>query len=186
MKDNKVYTVYVGYDEKDKPAYEVLKFSIERISSVPIQVKPIKLSTVERMGMYNRKFSVNENGQRYDEIDKRPFSTDFSFTRFLIPHLNMYQGMALYMDADMYIRADIKELFDICDDPYYPLWCVHHKYEPKATIKILPSSLVVAVKVAPSLILLSAPKFNKPGNAEDTQSVPVDFRTLPLVPGAII
>ena len=136
MKDNKIYNVYIGYDEKDKAAYEVLKFSIERISSVPVEIKPIKLSTVERMGLYNRKFSINEDGQRYDDIDKRPFSTDFSFTRFLVPHLNMYEGMALYMDADMYIRADIKELFDICNDPYYPLWCVHHKYEPKATIKM--------------------------------------------------
>ena len=55
-------------------------------------------------------------GQPYDEIDGRPFSTDFSFTRFLVPHLNMYQGIALFMDSDMYLRTDITELFDMCQD----------------------------------------------------------------------
>ena len=30
----------------------------------------------------------------------------------------------------MYMRTDVTELFELCDMNYYPLWCVHHKYEP--------------------------------------------------------
>ncbi len=36
----------------------------------------------------------------------------------------MYQGKALFMDSDMYLRADINELFDLCDMDYYPVYCV--------------------------------------------------------------
>jgi len=113
MRDKKqmVNTVYIGYDEKEDTAYEVLKFSLERIATKPIRVVPIKKNLINRMGIYTRKSNVIGE-QHYDEIDGKPFSTEFSFSRFLVPALNMYQGYALYMDCDMYIRADVNELFD--------------------------------------------------------------------------
>jgi len=137
MKNKKemVNTVYIGYDEKEDTAYEVLKFSLERIATKPIRVVPIKKNLIERMGIYTRKSNII-HGQQYDEIDGKPFSTEFSFSRFLVPALNMYQGYALYMDCDMYIRADVNELFDICRNSYYPLWCVKHKYKPEKGIKM--------------------------------------------------
>ena len=134
-KQQQINTVYIGYDEREDTAYEVLKFSIERTASKPIQVLPLKKNILERMGIYNRKSEMIK-GQPYDTIDGRPFSTDFSFSRFLVPALNMYQGKALYMDCDMYVRSDISELFEICDMDYYPLWCVHHKYEPEKSVKM--------------------------------------------------
>jgi len=36
----------------------------------------------------------------------------------------------------MYLRADVNELFDLCDMDYYPVYCVHHKYEPEKTTKM--------------------------------------------------
>ena len=128
-------SVYIGYDPKEDMAYQVLKFSLERITTKPIRVVPIRLDVVQRMGLYRREFSVMD-GQRYDSIDGRPFSTDFSFTRFLVPFLNMFEGKALYMDCDMYMRTDVADLFDICTMDYYPLWCVHHDYEPKTGNKM--------------------------------------------------
>ena len=128
-------TVYIGYDPKEDMAYQVLKFSLERITTKPIRVVPIRLDVVQRMGLYRRAFSVMD-GQRYDMIDGRPFSTDFSFTRFLVPFLNMFEGKALYMDCDMYMRTDVADLFDLCNLDYYPLWCVHHEYEPEASSKM--------------------------------------------------
>jgi len=134
-KKKSINTVYIGYDPREYAAYEVLKFSIERISMEPVRVVPIKKPIVERMGLYTRKHEVL-HGQSYDVIDGRPFSTDFSFTRFLVPALNMYEGYALYMDCDMYVRTDISELFEICNNRYYPIWCVHHMYEPKKGMKM--------------------------------------------------
>ena len=128
-------TVYIGYDPKEDTAYEVLKFTIERISGKNIRIVPLRKNILEHIGIYTRKSELI-HGQPYDIIDGRPFSTEFSFSRFLVPALNMYQGKALFMDSDMYLRADINELFDLCNMDYYPVYCVHHKYEPEKTTKM--------------------------------------------------
>ena len=94
-------TVYIGYDPREDVAYEVLKFTIERIAVDNVRVVPIRKDLVERMGIYTRKYDVVD-GQSIDRIDGKPFSSDFSFTRFLVPALNMYEGWALYMDCDMF------------------------------------------------------------------------------------
>ena len=112
-------TVYIGYDPKEDMAYQVLKFSLERIASKPVRVVPIKRDVVKRMGLYRREYTTMD-GQDYDTIDGRPFSSEFSFTRFLVPFLNMFEGKALYMDCDMYIRTDVTELFEIYDMKNYP------------------------------------------------------------------
>ena len=128
-------TVYIGYDPKEDTAYEVLKFTIERISGKNIRVVPLRKDLLELTGMYRRKSELIK-GQPYDIIDGRPFSTEFSFSRFLVPALNLYEGKALFMDSDMYLRADINELFEMCDMDYYPVWCVHHDYNPKNKTKM--------------------------------------------------
>ena len=128
-------TVYIGYDPKEDTAYEVLKFTIERISGKNIRVVPLRKDLLELTGMYRRKSELIK-GQPYDVIDGRPFSTEFSFSRFLVPALNLYEGKALFMDSDMYLRADVNELFEMCDMDYYPVWCVHHDYNPKNKTKM--------------------------------------------------
>ena len=112
-----VNTVYVGYDPKEHTAYEVLKFSLERISTKPVRVIPLRRDILTKIGIYTRKHN-SISGQDYDEIDGSPFSTQFSFSRFLIPALNMYEGLALYMDSDMYVlvymthcTAEVAKLF---------------------------------------------------------------------------
>ena len=129
-------TVYIGYDPKENTAYEVLKFTIQRISGKAApRIVPLRKDILEHIGVYTRKSELI-HGQPYDIIDGRPFSTEFSFSRFLVPALNLYEGKALFMDSDMYIRADINELFDLCNMDYYPVYCVHHKYEPEKTTKM--------------------------------------------------
>ena len=123
-------TVYIGYDPKEDIAYEVLKFTIERIAVENVRIVPIRRDVVERMGMYNRTYEINSDGQSIDTIDGKPFSSEFSFTRFLVPAMNMYEGWALYMDSDMYLRTDINELFEEYNTDYYPLYCVKHDYAP--------------------------------------------------------
>ena len=128
-------TVYIGYDPKEDIAYEVLKFTIERIAVDNVRIVPIRRDIVEKMGIYNRQHTVVA-GQTIDNIDGKPFSSEFSFTRFLVPALNMYEGWALYMDCDMYLRTDINELFEEYKIDYYPLYCVKHKYAPGDGVKM--------------------------------------------------
>jgi len=62
-------------------------------------------------------------------------STEFTFTRFLIPELTDFKGWALFMDCDMILTTDIKELFDQADDKY-AVMCVKHDYTPKEGVKM--------------------------------------------------
>ena len=62
-------------------------------------------------------------------------STEFTFTRFLIPELCDYKGWALFMDCDMILLTDIQELFDQADDKY-AVMCVHHDYTPREGMKM--------------------------------------------------
>ena len=70
----------------------------------------------------------------YDAADGKPFSTEFSFTRFLTPSLQP-EGWALFMDSDFLFRADIAELAADFDDSY-SLMCVKHDYAPKDKTKM--------------------------------------------------
>ena len=135
MINSDINTVYIGYDEREQVAYDVLKFTIDRITTKPVRIVPLKNEILERMGIYYREYE-EVDGQRVDKIDGKPFSTDFSFTRFLVPALNMYQGWALYMDCDMYMRTDITELFEEHSMDYYPLYCVKHDYKPEEEYKM--------------------------------------------------
>lgn len=63
-------------------------------------------------------------------IDGRPFTTEFSHTRFLVPALNGYKGWALFMDSDMIFLSDIKKLFALCDEKF-AVMCVKHTHIPK-------------------------------------------------------
>lgn len=113
--------VFVGYDTREDIAYQVCKHSI--ISKQPsADVKPLKQQELREAGWYTR------------PIDKLA-STEFTFTRFLIPELTNFEGWALFMDCDMILTTDIKELFDQADDKY-AVMCVHHDYKVQEGFKM--------------------------------------------------
>jgi hypothetical protein len=78
--------VFIGYDSKEKVAYNVLNYSILKNSTKPVAITPIYLNNIKDDFVRERN-SLS--------------STEFSFSRFIIPHLMNYQGWALFMDCDM-------------------------------------------------------------------------------------
>ena len=138
---NRLDTIYIGYDQREKASFDVLVESIKRNTNETYNIVPLYEDRLRMMGMYWRGFTVKEAAnydlQKFDYLDEKPFSTDFSFTRFLVPMLNQYEGLALYMDSDMFVRNDIKEVFELGRiDFQTPLWCVHHDYVPKESKKM--------------------------------------------------
>ena len=123
MKDRKIY---IGYDSKEPIASEICEFSLNKNSSKPIKINHIKLNEVKNKNIYWR------------ETDKLG-STEFTFTRFLVPFLQNYNGWALFCDSDFLWLEDVNELFSIADNKY-AIMCVHHDYKPKNTKKKLLSS----------------------------------------------
>ncbi len=87
--------VFIGYDDRQPVAYNVLQFSIATRSSRPVAITPLIISQlpIKRSGL-----------------------TPFTFSRFLVPWLCDFQGVALFLDIDMLVLGDIAELFDMIDD----------------------------------------------------------------------
>ena len=131
-------TIFVGYDPREHDAYRVLEYTAHTQSSKVINVYPIRQDVMRRMGLYRRAWmlgsshlpeqTTEDDRWSRDMFDKRPFATDFSFTRFLVPFLNRLEGWALYMDCDMFFREDPIDLFESYCDPKYALYCVKHNH----------------------------------------------------------
>ena len=111
--------VFIGFDSKEVVAYHVLCQSILDHASVPVSFVPIALNNLG--GIFTR-----ERNQLQ--------STEFSFSRFLVPYLSGYEGWSLFMDCDMLFRRDIAELWALRDDSY-AVMCCKHDYQPKEETK---------------------------------------------------
>ncbi|EJM65086.1 LPS:glycosyltransferase [Pseudomonas sp. GM50] len=96
MVDDEVIRVFVGVDRSQLLAVPVLEYSIRRHTTAKVEVIPM-LDLPVPVPLDPR------NGQR----------TGFSFSRFCIPKLCEYKGKAIYMDADMLVMHDIRELWNI-------------------------------------------------------------------------
>ena len=113
--------IFIGYDNKEKVSYNVLSHSIIQNSTKPVAITPIAL-----------------NHLKDDFVRERNAlsSTEFSFSRFMIPHLMNYQGWALFMDCDMLMFEDVSELWRMRDDSKAIQVC-KHDYVPKEKTKFL-------------------------------------------------
>ena len=126
--------IYIGFDEREAEAANVCKHSLLRHTSIPVLPIMLKESVLREIGLYDRTF-YEEKGVRYDTRDSKPFSTDFAFSRFLVPAHSLYSGWSVFMDCDMMFRGDIAELLKIAD-PKYAVQVVKHNYQPTETVKM--------------------------------------------------
>jgi len=113
--------VFIGYDTRETVAYSVLAYSIQARASHPVSITPLMLSQLK--GLLIR--------------ERHPLqSTDFSFSRFLTPHLSGYTGWSVFTDCDMLMRDDIANLWQLRDDRYAVMVVKHH-HVPRETVKFL-------------------------------------------------
>jgi lipopolysaccharide biosynthesis glycosyltransferase len=138
-----VIPIFIGYDSKVKIAYHVLTESILKNSSTPVTVSPINLGNLKNI--YTRK---------QDPLA----STEFSFSRFLVPHLMNYNGWAIFMDSDMVMLSDITELWNLRNEDYAIQVC-KHDYTPSSKNKFLGNNQTIyAKKNWSSLMLMDCSK----------------------------
>ena len=95
--------IFIGYDPRERAATNVLIDSLYQHSSVPLAITPVVTPQLEAQGLYWR------------QRDPRQ-STDFSFSRFLVPQLMGFEGWAIFMDCDMLCRSYIAELWALRDE----------------------------------------------------------------------
>lgn len=113
--------VFIGYDSVERVAFNVLSNSIQLRSSQPVSITPIMASQLN--GIFTR--------------ERNPLqSTEFSFSRFLVPYLCGYRGWAIFMDCDMLAQDDISKLWALRDDRY-AVQVVRHHHDPAEKTKFL-------------------------------------------------
>lgn len=101
--------IFVGYDATQAIAFDTCVKSIKYNSS--LEIVPLKLNDLQASNTYWRL----EEG-----------STQFSFTRFLVPHLCKYEGFAIFCDSDFIWNVDPLELKDFVAEDKAIYVCKHN------------------------------------------------------------
>lgn len=113
--------VFVGYDPRESIAYHVACHSLITRTSTVVSCTPLSLDALR--GVFDRPRDPKQ-------------STDFAFTRFLVPMLSSYQGWSLYVDCDVLVREDLTSLWSLRDERY-AVMVVKHDYVPSTQTKFL-------------------------------------------------
>ena len=87
--------IFIGFDPRQLISYNVLQSSILTRTKERVSIAPISSLTFPC---------------------KRAGLTPFTWARFLAPWACDFQGWSLFMDADILVRCDVKELFDLADN----------------------------------------------------------------------
>lgn len=113
--------IFIGFDPRETVAWHVLSHSILARSSMPVALTPLALDNLGPL-MWRERNQLQ--------------STDFSFSRFLVPSLSGYSGWSIFMDCDMLVLDDIAKLWAMRDDRF-AVMCVKHDHVPNETTKFL-------------------------------------------------
>ena len=116
--------IFVGYDSREAVAYHVLSHSILSRASEPVEIAPLMLSQLKKV-FWRESHPLQ--------------STDFSFSRFLVPLLCDYQGWALFCDSDMLMLDDVASVWAERDENF-AVQVVKHDHKPSESKKFLDQS----------------------------------------------
>jgi lipopolysaccharide biosynthesis glycosyltransferase len=110
--------IFIGWDSRFPEPAHVLKYSLLKHASIPLDIRYLDLKQLD----FERPLDPLQ-------------STEFTYTRFLLPHLCNFEGKALFLDNDMLCFEDVREL-DQLDMRPYALRVVKHDYQPANTVKM--------------------------------------------------
>lgn len=110
--------IFIGYDPRERKAYDVCEYSIKQRSD--IKVNKLYSKDIET---YNRDWG-------------EPMSTDFTFTRFWVPSLSNFKGWSFFCDCDFLFLADPLEILENIDDSKAVYVVKHPGYIPNSQIKM--------------------------------------------------
>lgn len=123
--------VFIGYDSKqdistklgysNNAPYQVCKQSILEHNK-DVKVYPLKLSSLTELGLYTRDEDTSS-------------TTEFTYSRFLVPFLSDYKGISIFCDSDFLWNCDIASTLEYFTDDYAVL-CAKHDYVPKSETKM--------------------------------------------------
>ena len=120
-----VIDVFIGYDSREDIAAQVCKYSLQKHASIPVRVHMLRLQHLEDQGILWREREKNA-------------STQFTYSRFLVPSLMNFQGWAVFCDCDFLWTGDIADLLALRDRTKGVFVVPHERYgyKPKTNTKM--------------------------------------------------
>lgn len=114
--------IFIGWDSNEAVAYDICRHSIIGHARSATMTRSLNQRALRAAKLYTR--------------ERDPLaSTEFTYTRFLVPTLCGHDGWALFLDCDILCRRDITELFKLADDSK-AVMVVKHDHRPTATTKM--------------------------------------------------
>jgi hypothetical protein len=111
-----VIRLFTGWDEREAVGWHAFAQSVIERSSVPVAITPF-------------------SGQQRDGTNA------FTYSRFLVPYLCHFSGMAIFADGvDMLCRGDLAELWEL-RDPWKAVQVVKHEYATRHPRKYVGTDL---------------------------------------------
>jgi len=141
-----INTIYIGYDPREKVAYDVAEYSIRARACRSVDIRPLKLDEVRNAGILTRPIE-KKDGRLYCPISQAPMATEFAISRFCVPFIHKPElhdiefsrvdgskfrqpfttdAWALFVDCDVLLLADVNDLFALADDKYAVLVVKHN------------------------------------------------------------
>lgn len=138
--------IFIGYDSLQQEASAVCEYSLRKHASTPLEIYHL-----------NQQQLIENN----DYFRRDSGSTEFAFTRFLVPHLCDFDGWSMFVDSDFLFTYDINKLFDkvltsaMAEDRAVYV-CKHPEYVPKSPTKFYgQQQLALPMKNWSSLMLFN-------------------------------
>lgn len=121
--------VYIGHDSRFPLVSHVAADSLIRNSVKDFNYKFLDLAELRREFKLNLKYDPKA-------------TTEFTYTRFLVPYLNKYEGIAVFVDNDVLFYGDLSALLFqlLCkykhQDCFPAIICRKHNYQPETGTKM--------------------------------------------------
>jgi len=119
------YNIYIGTEPRMWLGLEVLKYSIHKYASKPVNIIEMNYENGGYWEGWDMGREIGEPAKRgYNaKTGSAVWFTDFSNFRWAIPEVNNFEGRAIYLDFDEIVKGDIIELFefDMKDKPVLSL-----------------------------------------------------------------
>jgi hypothetical protein len=132
------FAYYIGVDHREPEALRVTESSARAYASKPLTIRHLEHMDLRRRQFFDRPWRICEDGTYLDERDGRPFSVQFSHSRFLTPLVALADGVtdwALFSDCDFLLLDDIWKILDEAD-PTKTVLVVPHNFNPTSTVKM--------------------------------------------------
>lgn len=119
--------IFIGWDSKQQAASQVAEYSLRKHCPFELDITHLK-----KQDLVDQKIYFRPEGD--------PSSTEFTYTRFLVPYLCDYKDWALFIDSDFLFTANIQKLWNLVFNDFgkkeRAAYCVkHHEYTPKSDTK---------------------------------------------------